>query len=107
MKQNSTGMKTSFSNKLFLHAAVLCVPPRPRIAWRMGRGGTLPYYKPVSKNNLPLLPLNLALVSGGRTFAARKRKFNHGQDLPRMRLLGLEANKQTVNQFRRRLRDRK
>jgi len=27
----------------------------------------------------------------------RKRKFNHGQDLPRMRLLGLEANKQSTN----------
>src|SRR5213594_3913673 len=33
----------------------------------------------------------------------RKRKFNHGQDLPRMRLPGREANKQTVNQFRRSL----
>src|SRR6267143_1178786 len=27
----------------------------------------------------------------------RKRKFNHDQDLPRMRLLGLEANKQSTN----------
>ena len=28
--------------------------------------------KPISRNNLPLLPLNLALASGGRTFAAAK-----------------------------------
>jgi len=26
----------------------------------------------------------------------QKRKFNHGQDLPRMRLLRLEANKQST-----------
>src|SRR6266699_6119527 len=102
MKQNSTGMKTSFSNKLFLHAAVLCVPPRPRIAWRMGRGGTLPYYKPVSKNNLPLLPLNLALVNDGRTFAAEKPKVQSRPEFVADAASG-PGSKQTVNQFRRRL----
>src|SRR5437868_12736138 len=97
MKQNSTGMKTSFSNKLILHAAVLCVPPRPRIAWRIGRGGTRPCHKPVSKNNLPLLPLNLALVNDGRTFAAEKPKVQPRPGFAADAASGPGSNKQSTN----------
>src|SRR5260370_32809700 len=51
----------------------------------------------VSENNLPLLPLNLALVNDGRTFAAAKAKVQPRPELSRMRLLCLEANKQSTN----------
>jgi hypothetical protein len=79
-------MKSSFSYKLLLHA--------------VGRGGTRPCHKPVSKNNLPLLPLNLALPSGERTFAAAKAKV---QSRPGFAAdaASVPGSKETVNQFRR------
>src|SRR5258708_40367063 len=68
----------------------------------MGRGGTRPCHKPVSKNNLPILPLNLALVNEGRTFAAAKAKVQPRPGFAADAASG-PGRKQTVNQFRRRL----
>src|SRR5437588_7536593 len=56
----------------------------------------------VSENNLPLLPLNLALVNEGRTFAAAKAKVQPRPGFAADAASG-PGSKQTVNQFRRRL----
>src|SRR6266481_2924611 len=54
------------------------------------------------KQNLPLLPLNLALVKGGRTFAAAKATVQPRPGFAADAASG-PGSKQTVNQFRRRL----
>src|SRR5437667_917810 len=56
----------------------------------------------VSENNLPLLPLNVALVNEGRTFAAAKAKVQPRPGFAADAASG-PGSKQTVNQFRRRL----
>jgi probable HAF family extracellular repeat protein len=68
--------------------------------------GTHPCHQLVSKNNLPLLPLNPALAGGGRTFAAAKAKVQSRPGFAADAASG-PGSKQTVNQFRRRLNRKK
>ncbi len=71
---------------------------KPRV--RQGPLETRRAAQRVSENNLPLLPLNLALASDGRTFAAAKATVQSRPGFAADAASG-PGSKQAVNQFRR------